>query len=264
MFGICSVPVASAYASPGHRSAIVTQFLAGEKVEVLELEDPWLLVLGLNDKTRGWVDRKMFEELVELEDNAFSKPIAGVISAPLYCARDQFGRNFCLPAGSRLYIHGSSIAVAPGRNLEAEVRDHLVMPAFKSRKDIVTTALFFNGAPYLQGGKTVFGMDSPGLLQIACCLNGIRIPRLLDDQVEIGNVVSFSEEALPGDLAFFENTDGAISHAGIVMDGGRIVHAYGDVRVDLLDHEGIFNKYTRQYTHKLRVIKRIPEPHHSF
>lgn len=261
MFGICSVPVAPVYASPTDRSVMVSQILAGEKIEVIELEDPWIMVINLNDHVRGWVDRKMFEELFEGEDNAFAGKPAGVIKPPLYCARDQYGRNFCLPAGSRLYLHGSSIAVAPGRNLEGDVRHHIFMPAYTSGKDIVATALLFNGAPYLRGGKTIFGMDAAGLIQITSCLNGIRIPRMLEDQVETGTVVSFSEEAQPGDIAFFENTDGTISHAGLVMEGGRIVHAYGEVRVDLFDHEGIFNKHTRQYTHKLRVIKRIHDPH---
>lgn len=257
MLGICHVPVAPLYSAPSFRSEMVSQLLAGEQVEVLELEHPWILVLSLTDRMRGWVDRKMIEELFDGEDGEVTKTCTGIIKAPLYLAKDQYGRNFCLPGGSRLYTHGSSIAVAPGRNLELEVKQHLEQPAFKSRKEIITTALGYNGAPFLWGGKTIFGIDCAGLVQMVYALNGIKLPRKLDDQVETGTVVSFSAESQPGDLAFFESAEGTIIHTGIIMEGGRIIHAYGDVRVDLLDHEGIFNKHTRQYSHKLRVIKNV-------
>ncbi|HCD23476.1 MAG TPA: hydrolase Nlp/P60, partial [Flavobacteriaceae bacterium] len=37
-------------------------------------------------------------------------------------------------------------------------------------------------------------------------------------------------------------------------------HVYGKVRIDRIDHTGIFNPQMRQYTHSLRVIKHIERP----
>lgn len=257
MIGICHVPVASLYNSPSFKAEIVSQLLAGELVEVLDVEQTWFYIINLNDGFKGWVDRKMIEELIESQENSIAKSFTGMVKAPLLCSKDQYGRTFYLPGGAKLYSHGSSIAVAPCRNLEMDVKEHLFKPVYKSRKELIETALAYNGAPFLWGGKTIFGIDCSGLLQIVFELNGIRIPRKLDQQIEMGSVVSFSAESKPGDLAFFENAEGAIIHAGIIMDSERIIHAYGEVRVDMLDHEGIFNKYTRQYSHKLRVIKNI-------
>ncbi|MFO7723301.1 MAG: C40 family peptidase [Bacteroidales bacterium] len=257
MLGICHVPVAMMYHSPSHKAELVTQLLAGEQVEVLEVEQSWLLVMRLNDHLKGWVDRKMIEILLEGEDETITQLFAGMVKAPLQAARDQYGRSFWLPGGATLYNHGSSIAVAPGRNLEEDIRQQLYIPEFTTRKALIKTALAYNGAPFLWGGKTIFGIDCAGLVQMIFELNGIQLPRHLDQQVEAGKVVSFNDESQPGDLAFFENAEGGIVHAGIIMDQGRIIHAFGEVRVDLLDHEGIFNKNTRQYTHKLRVIKNI-------
>jgi hypothetical protein len=41
------------------------------------------------------------------------------------------------------------------------------------------------------------------------------------------------------------------------MEGGQIIHASGKVRIDMLDHHGIFRVQSRTYSHKLRVIRRI-------
>ncbi|MEL6922839.1 MAG: NlpC/P60 family protein, partial [Bacteroidota bacterium] len=89
-------------------------------------------------------------------------------------------------------------------------------------------------------------------------------PRVAAGQVEKGEMVDFIEQAEPGDLAFFENNKGRISHVGLILrkpsenqPGFDIIHAYGKVRIDKIDHYGIFNADTRRYSHKLRVIKRV-------
>ena len=76
-------------------------------------------------------------------------------------------------------------------------------------------------------------------------------------QVTQGEALSFIEESEPGDLAFFDNEEGAIIHVGIIVKDNYIIHAHGKVRVDRIDHTGIFNGERRLYTHNLRVIKRI-------
>ena len=41
------------------------------------------------------------------------------------------------------------------------------------------------------------------------------------------------------------------------MKDNYIIHSHGKVRIDRIDHSGIFNVDTQQHTHKLRVIKKI-------
>ena len=77
----------------------------------------------------------------------------------------------------------------------------------------------------------------------------------------MGSTISFIEEAQIGDLAFFDNAEGRIVHVGMVIRAAEghfeIIHASGKVRIDALDHQGIFNRETSSYTHKLRIIKRM-------
>jgi cell wall-associated NlpC family hydrolase len=125
------------------------------------------------------------------------------------------------------------------------------------RDSIIEAALKYFNAPYLWGGRTPYGIDCSGFTQIVYKLNGIVIPRDASQQVLIGDPLTFVEEAQPGDLAFFDNEDGRITHVGIIWDRHKIIHASGKVRIDNVDHQGIFNVDTKRYTHKLRVIKRI-------
>jgi hypothetical protein len=83
------------------------------------------------------------------------------------------------------------------------------------------------------------------------------LPRDAYQQVEQGELIDFFDQALPGDLVFFENNKNHIHHVGIMLPEGQIIHASGQVRIDKLDHFGIYNETLGNYTHKLRVIKRI-------
>ena len=107
------------------------------------------------------------------------------------------------------------------------------------------------------GGKSPFGIDCSGFTQMVYKLNGYRLLRDASQQAAQGEALSFIEESEPGDLAFFDNEEGKITHVGIIMADNYIIHAHGKVRIDRLDHSGIFNYELRNHTHKLRVIKRI-------
>ena len=70
-------------------------------------------------------------------------------------------------------------------------------------------------------------------------------------------MIDFVEQSQEADLAFFDNRKGHINHVGILMPEGKIIHASGQVRVDKLDHYGIYNEELQKYTHRLRVVRRI-------
>jgi cell wall-associated NlpC family hydrolase len=88
-------------------------------------------------------------------------------------------------------------------------------------------------------------------------LNGYKVLRDASQQSTQGEALSFIEESEPGDLAFFDNDEGKIIHVGIMMENNYIIHASGKVRIDRVDHLGIYNAELNKHTHRLRVIKKI-------
>ncbi len=120
-------------------------------------------------------------------------------------------------------------------------------------------AISYLNAPYLWGGKSPFGIDCSGFVQMVYKLSGIFLKRDAAQQAQQGELVNFIHETQLGDLAFFENDEGNFVHVGIILDNEHIIHASGKVRIDKIDHNGIYNEQSRRYTHKLRLIKRIIE-----
>ena len=47
--------------------------------------------------------------------------------------------------------------------------------------------------------------------------------------------------AQPGDIAFFENRFGRIVHSGIILPDNQLLHSLGQVKIDVMDHYGVFD-----------------------
>jgi hypothetical protein len=127
----------------------------------------------------------------------------------------------------------------------------------ESQISLIQFASGYLRAPYLWGGRTPAGIDCSALVQLAFKSISIALPRDASQQVNYGVQVDFATEWQVGDVAFFDNEEGNITHVGILCGKDKILHASGFVRVDTLDSTGIYNKEIEQYTHKLRIVKML-------
>ncbi|BAX78977.1 C40 family peptidase [Labilibaculum antarcticum] len=259
-YGISDLSIIPVRKEPAERSEMVTQLLFGEHCEILEENENWSKVRLAFDNYEGWVDSKMITGIDEALFQVLNKELQVVANDTFNLVfQDQdYSNKLIVPGSSFPFcdLEKKSFKIAnksyfyQGKVSENSYGEHL-------RDSIIESALKYFNAPYLWGGRTPYGIDCSGLTQIVYKLNGIVLPRDASEQVMVGDTLTFVEEALPGDLAFFDNDEGKITHVGIIWDRHKIIHASGNVRIDNVDHQGIFNVDKKRYTHKLRVIKRI-------
>lgn len=93
-----------------------------------------------------------------------------------------------------------------------------------SSSGIAGLARQYLGVPYVWGGASPSGFDCSGFVQYVYAQYGIRLPRTADVQASVGYPVS-REELQPGDLVFFAGDYVNISHVGIYVGGGQMIHA---------------------------------------
>lgn len=239
-----------------------TQILLGEHFEILEENEKWCMIKMNCDGYEGWIDKKMITPLND-HDYQFLSANPQAVSSDIFNIVQQVNHyhNFLIVAGSTLPLYNEKEATfnIAGTSYKLEGNSILKNSMADVRTKIITAALNYFNSPYLWGGRTPLGIDCSGLSQITYKIAGIPIPRDASQQAQIGSHFSFVEEALPGDLAFFDNDQGEITHVGIIWEKNKIIHSSGKVRIDNIDHAGIYNLESRRYTHKLRLMKKIIE-----
>lgn len=252
MFGICNLAIVPLRFEPSDKSEQVSQLLFGEHFRIMEQNSKWTCIELAFDGYKGWIDNKQFQLITESNFDILNN-LPDVLSSDLieyiYTPKNQL---IPIPLGSSLaFLDNEEI------NQSSFSFDGLKVCGKKNKSELIKTAFMYLNAPYLWGGKSPFGIDCSGFTQMVYKLNGYKLLRDASEQANQGEPLSFIEESEPGDLAFFDNEEGNIIHVGIMMENNYIIHASGKVRIDRLDHLGIYNVDSGRHTHKLRVIKKI-------
>jgi len=253
-FRVCCVPVSAMRKEPSHKSEIVSQQLFGERSIVLEnAADGWQKIKGKYDGYEGWVQKSHLllidQEKYEKEDSMLTADWVNEVDfnghlmrVPLGCTLSAFQNGFALWSRNSAKFKGATWNSAD---------------AVFSEKIIKQVAFRFLNTAYLWGGKSVFGIDCSGFVQSVFKFFNIKLPRDAYQQAEGGEVINFLQEVKCGDVAFFDNEEGRITHVGLLLNSNEIIHSSGKVRIDKIDTQGICNVDTNERTHKLRIIKRF-------
>ncbi len=252
-FATCIVPVAPLRAESSHKSEMVSELLLGESGLVLEETKDHVKLRCLYDDYEGWCQRSQLFILDNvppgLDQSLYvgdwtakiminGKPAYAVMGSPV-------------PAGQK-----AGIKIGP-YHIEYDNTStwHASKDIFNPQA-LCAKAFQVLNTSYLWGGRSVFGIDCSGYTQLIFRFFNYKLLRDAHLQATQGEAIGFLQEAKCGDLAFFDNAEGKITHVGILLNDHEIIHSSGKVRIDLIDNEGIINADTRERTHKLRVIKR--------
>lgn len=217
---------------PSSASEMVSSLLFGEKAKVISQQNDWLEVQCLHDDYIGFIPESYFESSLSID----------------WISEISFN-----PKLISIEIDNQPFILSPGSKIPKKILQNL-----QSGTEIshwVTFCLQYLNTPYLWGGRSIFGIDCSGFTQVYAEYRGFAIPRDAYQQAEAGSIVNYSDHQ-PGDLAFFQNASGRITHVGIVLDDQKIIHASGKVRIDNFTINGIQHVDNQSLTHKLSSIKR--------
>lgn len=260
-FGICTQTMVPLREIPSHKSQMVNELLFGDLFLVKDKMDDWLFIETIDDNYEAWIDEKQVEFIDEKEFETYKN------------ANRAYSLNDCLTSTSAdenisiKYTLGSLLPLFENNSFKIGnnkfLHNNKVQEPNKANlitnrgEETINLAKKYLNAPYLWGGRSVFGIDCSGFTQIIFKMSGIFLPRDASQQIEKGEVLSFIEESQAGDLAFFENEEGKINHVGILINNHTIIHSSGKVKIDKIDHNGIYDQEHKKYTHKLRLIKHL-------
>jgi len=266
-FGIALQSIIPVRKEPSHTSEMVTQLLFGELYHLIQSRDGWQHIRAAWDNYEGWIAEKQSQLIDEQE---FLRLLNAETPASMdlvqLIANQTRQTMFAIPLGSSLPgLEGQFFTInGEHYHFEGQVSDPAAVEKARTSPEkkefgqsLVEDAMMFLHAPYVWGGRSPFGIDCSGLVQMVYRLKQVKLLRDALQQVTQGETVNLLDEAFPGDIAFFDNEEGQLSHVGILVDRFRILHASGCVRIDAIDHEGIYDEKSGSYTHKLRLIKRI-------
>lgn len=178
-------------------------------------------------------------------------------------ARKKDWTQVMLPSGKTGWVQSGSIAKHNGFRSIAKGEGNSDSVSEQETEQIIAQAVRLAGVPYLWGGMSAKGVDCSGLVRISFLMNGILLPRNASQQIHCGervrmainkefwndrgNMSAFRTEMLArtenlqrGDLVFFgtpameEGQRDRVTHVGIYLGNGRIIHSSHLVRINSL------------------------------
>lgn len=253
---VCIVPSSPLRKSSSDRAEMVSQILFGERAELLEKQEKWLLVKTKHDQYEGWVDPKQF---TNIDSKNYANDDNFKFITPVQFENrltDDDGTDYYLTIGSTLPNYQNDYCTIGDKKFHLNFKP--VIPSNEQWKDSIENfAKFYLNTSYLWGGRSLFGIDCSGFTQMVYKQLNVTLPRDASQQIELGQGVDFLASSQLGDLAFFDNEEGEIIHVGLMLSNHQIIHASGKIRIVSIDNQGIYNADLKKHTHKLRIIKRL-------
>lgn len=222
-------PVVTMREEPTEQSKVASQAIFAEKISVEEVNGTWSKIAS-SDGYKGWVPS---HSIIELKNPYQGSLIVSRLAAHLYSVDDtEYGPIKTLPFGTKLQALDTShtrwiiVSLPCGEKAYIQKGDVLPISEIKSKHDLVSLSKQFLGLPYTWGGRSSFGYDCSGFVQMLYSHLNIALPRDSKDQINDHRFITVDAENLePGDLIFFGYSKDKIRHVGMYLGNGEFIHS---------------------------------------
>ncbi len=255
-FGVSRLAVVPVYNDRLDSARQITQLLFGDHYEVLELssDSKWVKIVIYSDQSEGWIDVK--------QHHPISKAYFDQINQTDYKITVEIASTVLYKKSPLTIVMGSIVPISNNElfKIEEQFAFNGESKGLGQKRDIdflKGVAKKYLSSPYQAGGKSPFGIDHAGFAQMVYKIAGYSLQRDALQQSAQGKKVKAFGDAKPGDLVFFSENGATVAHVGILMDDNKIIHSFGQVRVDKITEDGIVDAQTKTCTHLIHSIRRI-------
>jgi gamma-D-glutamyl-L-lysine dipeptidyl-peptidase len=255
-YGVCRLAVVPIRKEPNDLTEQMTQLLFGDHYEVTESskDKKWFRIRVFGDQSEGWMDAK--------QHHAITKDYFDQINLVDFKITTEVTSWILYKKNPLSIVMGSIVPISASElfKIEEQFAFNGESKSSGQRRDfefLKSVALRYLHAPFQWGGKSPFGIDASGFVQMVFKISGYSLFRNSQQQSQQGKSIKNVSEAKPGDLVFFHGKDNKINHSGILLDDAKIIHSFGRVRIDHLMEEGILNTESKIFTHSFNSIRRI-------
>jgi hypothetical protein len=255
-YGVCRLSVVAVRKEQSHLSLQVTQLLFGDHYLVAEEagDGLWLRITICFDGSKGWIERKQHhaisQEYFEQINTTDFKITTDICSTILYKKSPitillgsivPISQSELFKMDEQFAFNGESKSLGQKRDFEF----------------LKTISLKYLNVPEQEGGKSPFGVDGAGLVQMVYRVSGYSISRSPEKLVKHQKTVKNIDRVRPGDIAFFLSLKEGKEKTGLLLEENKVLHADGRVKIDHLSEDGVLDIETKIFTHELKSIIRI-------
>jgi gamma-D-glutamyl-L-lysine dipeptidyl-peptidase len=255
-FGVCRLSVLSVRKEQSQQSLQVTQLLFGDHYEVTaESNDrQWLYIKLYFDHSEGWIERKQHHEIAKEyfeQINAVDFKITTDVCSTILYKKTPIS----ILMGSIVPISQSELFKMEEQfAFNGEAKSVGQKREFEFLKAI---ALKYLNAPEQEGGKTPFGIDGRGLVQMVFKICGYTLTHRAEESSKHGKKLADLYASKPGDVVFIHPRKEKTIKVGLLLEENKVLHVDGRVRIDQLMEDGVLDLETKIFTHTLESIGRI-------
>lgn len=228
---VCLVkePVVNMREKADSASKVVSQTYFSEQIKIIQESGRWTYITS-SDGYFGWIPQDAY---VRNPGHLGVTVKISRLAAHVYGVNDtEYGPLLTLPYGSKLpFVEKTSerwitICLPDGKECYIQSGDVAEEPMFSSKSDLVEFSKKFLGLPYTWGGRSSFGFDCSGFIQMLYGKIGFELARDSKQQILDRSFRTVSQQQLePGDLIFFGKAEGKISHVGMYLGADQFIHS---------------------------------------